>query len=195
MPHAAELHSQVRALAHRLANGKMSWADYREQRQATVELLTSGAQPIEYAPAVVFEETTLPKEHELSQVYIDLDEVDGEPRRWPAHLAVGMLAAVIIAAAWVLWQSTRPPVVAEAPVAQMSEAEAALDAFVMARDWSADAVVHLNERWQAFEPVERQEARGTLAYRNLQIDLRQQINQQSALVTVDETGEAQAQLE
>ena len=171
MPHAAELHSQVRALAHRLANGKMSWADYREQRQATVELLVSGAEPIEYSPPVVFEDTTLPKDHDLSQVYIDLDEVEREPRRWPAYLAVGALGAVIVAAGWVLWQSQQPPVVAEAVVV-MSGAEAALDEFVKTADWSPQDIDELGARWPSFPADEREAARDSMTWRDLQMDLR-----------------------
>ena len=195
MPHAAELHSQVRALAHRLANGKMSWADYREQRHAAVELIVSGAEPIEYSAPVVFEETTMPKEHDLSQVYIDLDEVDGEPRRWPAYLAVGVLGAVIIAAGWVIWQSMRPPVVAQAPVVVMSGAEAAIAEFLTTGDWSADALATLTERWSGFGDIQRQEARRSMKWRELQGELRNRINQHKVLVTVDESGESQAQLE
>lgn len=195
MPHSAERHSQVRALAHRLANGKMSWADYREQRHATVELLVSGAEEIEYAKPVVFEDTTLPKEHELSRVYIDVDELEREPKRWPAFLAVGALGLVIGAAAWVLWQSTRPPVIAEAPVVVMSGAEAALAEFLEADDWSAPALGALQERWTGFSDLQRTEARRSMTWREMQGDLRDRLNQQKVLATVDESGEAQAQLE
>ncbi|MEX0899477.1 MAG: hypothetical protein WD081_02170 [Gammaproteobacteria bacterium] len=193
MPHAAELHSPVRALAHRLASGKMSWADYREQRAMTVDAIVRGDDPLNYSQAVVFEDTTMPKEHELSQVYIDVDALEREPKRWLAGAAVGLLAVVLLAAAWVLWRSSEPPVVAEAPVVVMTGAEAALKSFLDDGDWSAASLDQTVTEWSQFSDAQQDEARRTATWRRLQSRLREQINQQRVLATVDESGDAAAQ--
>ncbi len=193
MPHAAELHSPVRALAHRLACGKMSWADYREQRAAAVDGIVRGEDSLNYSQAVVFEDTTMPKAHELSQVYIDVDEIDRAPQRWFLRVALGVLVIVLLGAAWVLWRSSEPPVVASAPVVVMTGAEAALSSFLENGDWSASALDETAMEWNRFSDAQQDEARRTVTWRRLQSRLREQINQQRALVTIDETGEAAAQ--
>src|SRR5690606_9444701 len=86
-------------------------------------------------------------------------------------------------------------VVAQAPVVVMSGAEAAIAEFLTVGDWSADALAGLTERWSGFGDIQRQEARGSMKWRELQGELRNRVNQQKVLVTVDETGEAQAQLD
>ena len=192
MAHSPELHSPVRALAHRLAGGRMAWVDYRNERAAAVEAIVNG-DSLSYSRPVVFEETTQPKEHELSQNYIDVEALEREPRRWPAAVAVGALALTIIGAGWILWQNSRPPVVASAPVVVMSGAEAALAEFLAADDWSSDALAMTQADWGVYAADERAAARRTASWRRLQARLREEINRQRVLATVDETGEAAAQ--
>lgn len=194
MPHAAELHSPVRALAHRLASGKMSWADYREQRAMAVDAIVRGDDPLNYSQAVVFGDTTTTDGGDRSQVYIDVDALDrAEPRRWLAGVSVGLLGVVLVAAVWVFWRSSEPPVVASAPVVAMSGAETVLKSFLDSGDWSAAALESTTNEWSQFSDAEQDDARRTTTWRRLQSRLREQINQQRVLATVDESGEAAAQ--
>ena len=170
----------------------MSWVDYRNERAAAVEAIVNG-DSLSYSRPVVFEDTTLPKEHELSQMYIDVEALEREPRRWPAAIAVGALGLTIIGAGWILWQNSRPPVVASAPVVVMSGAEAALAELLTADDWSAEALAATQADWAVYGADERAAARRTATWRRLQSRLREEINRQRVLATVDETGEAAAQ--
>lgn len=196
MPHRPELASPVRTLAQMLAAGRISWAEYRTQRAEKVAAIIRGAQPLTYDKPLVFSDSTAPKEHELSQVLIDLDEIEGTPRaRWPAMVAVALLGVVIVVAGWAIWRSLQPPVVASAPVVQMSAAEAVLQRFVAAEEWTVDAFDATLAAWRAEPAADRATARRSATWRRLQQQLRERVNQHEVLATVDATGEAAAQVE
>lgn len=196
MAHRPELQSPVRALAHRYAAGRMSWADYREQRAAVLADILDGREPLSYGPAEVFDDSTAPKEHELSQVLINLDEIEGTAApKWPAVAAVLALGLVIVVAGWAVWQSLKPPVTASAPVVEMSPAEGALHRFLTVGEWDEQAIDGALAEWSARSAEERAAARRTATWRRLQQALREQTNQQRVLASVDESGEAAAAVE
>lgn len=190
MPHAPELQSQVRALAHRLAAGQMSWVDYRDQRAALVTAIARGEQPLEYAPARVYDDSTMPKDTALSHVLIDTDAPARPKGRWAAILAVVALALALVAAGWILLREPAPPAVATAPVVTMSGAEAVLDDFLRAGDWTPAAMADALDGWHGYSEEQRALARRSATWRRLRTALRQQINQQQVLATVDDSGEA-----
>lgn len=193
MPHRPELHSQIRALAHLLAAGQISWADYRERRAEAVTAIVDGEKPLVYSPAKVFDDPTTPGDRNTEQVYIDLEELERPPRRWPAVAAVAALGAVIVVGGWILLNPPPQPVVAAAPVVEMSRGEALIAAFVRADDWSGPAIDEMASGWQALPAEARTDARRTATWRRFQNQLREQINRQQVLASVDESGEAGAQ--
>lgn len=194
MAHKPEYASTVRTLAQKMAAGRISWAEYREARADAVHAIVNGDAPLTYEKALVFSDSTMPKEHELSQVLIDLDEIEGTARaRWPAIAAISVLGIVIVVAGWAIWRSLQPPVVASAPVVQMSTAESVLHRFVAADEWTADAFDATLAAWQAEPADARAAARRSATWRRLQQQLRERLNQQQVLSTVDGSGEAAAQ--
>lgn len=193
MPHKPEHASAVRTLAQKMAAGRISWAEYREARADAVHAIVNGDVPLTYDKPLVFGDSTMPKEHELAQVLIDLDEIEGTPRaRWPAIAAISVLGIVIVVAGWAIWRSLQPPVVASAPVVQMSSAEGVLHRFVTVNEWSPEALEATVAAWQAEPADDRAAARRSATWRRLQQQLRERLNQQQVLATVDESGEAAA---
>lgn len=195
MAHAPELHSQVRALAWRLSSGEISWADYRERRAKIVNAILNGEQTLEYKKPVVNEDATTPKHHDTEQVFIDVDAMERPPSRMPAYIAVGVLVAVLLGVGWILIQSAEPPVVASAPEMNLGPGEALLDEFVRGGEWSTQTVSTLTQDWQQLSAEAKEATKSSALWRRLQSQLRDQINQQRILMSVDETGEAQALLE
>ncbi|MCA1797974.1 MAG: hypothetical protein LC632_00585 [Xanthomonadaceae bacterium] len=194
MPHKPEYASEVRTLAQKMAAGLISWAEYREARADAIHAIVNGEKPLTYEKALVFSDSTMPKEHALSQVLIDLDDVEGSARaRWPAIAAISVLGIVIVIAGWAIWRSLQPPVIASAPVVQMSMAEDVLHRFITGDQWSAEAFDETITAWQAEPADAREAARRTATWRRLQQQLRERLNQQQVLSTVDESGEAAAQ--
>lgn len=193
MPHAMEKQSQVRALAHLLAHGQISWADYREQRAEKVRRIVAGDDPITYDKAIVFDDPTSPKDMTIDHVVIDMNEVEREPARWPAFVAIAALGLVILASGWVVYQSQKPPVVATAPTVDMAVGEKLLADFRDTGDWSAAAIERLVGDWNSLTREDRAAAMGSLSWRRIQNDIRQRINEQQALKPIDESGEAAAQ--
>lgn len=195
MPHQAELQSQVRALAHLLAHGQISWADYREQRAGAVRRIVRGDDTLTYDRAVIFDDPTAPTNQSVDQVILDVSEIDAQPRRWPAVIAVGAFLVVAALAGWVIYNVQQPPVTASAPVVERTPGEAMLTDFQELGDWSAAASDNLMDAWRALTPDARAEARATASWRRFQNALRAQINQQAALAAVDESGLAEAEAE
>lgn len=195
MPHQAELQSQVRALAHLLAHGQLSWADYREQRASAVRRIVRGDDTLTYDRAVIFDDPTAPSDQAVDQVIIDVSEIDAQPRRWPAVVAVAAFLVVAALAGWVIYNVQKPPVTASAPVVERAPGEAMLAGFQEAGDWSAAASEDLLDAWRTLTPEARAEARATATWRRFQNALREQINQQAALAAVDDSGLAEAEAE
>ncbi len=195
MAHAPELHSQVRALAWRLSSGEISWADYQERRATLVNAILNGEQTLEYKKPVVSEDATTPKHHDTEQVFIDVEAMERPPSRLPAYIAIGVLAVVLLGVGWILWQSSEPPVVASAPVLDLGPGESLLDKFVREGEWSGQTVAALTQDWQQLSGEAKAATKNSAIWRRMQSQLRDQINQQRILMSVDETGEAEALLE
>jgi len=163
--------SQVRELARRYAAGQLNQENYRSQRRALIDAVTTGQQPLVY------------KEMQAANSI----------RRGGAKLlslAVVALVAIGIAVSLALKSSggahgvtaKAPAPVPVTPVGTPpSPGPALVRTFVEANDWNDGSLDTFTHRWVSLPTGEQSKARDSLMYPRLVSELRDQITSEKAV--------------
>lgn len=160
--------SPIRDLARRYAAGELSQENYRSQRRALIDAVTSGKQPLAYRE----------------------DNNQGAGR--PGNLKLLALAAsavlVMVVVFTVAWKASGnhhdaprteslPPATISAP----TPGPALVRGFVETNDWDDPSLGDFVHEWRDLTADEQAKARASLLYPRLESELRQQITSERAM--------------
>jgi len=161
--------SQIRELARRYATGQLNQENYRSQRRALIDAVTSGRESLHYkeGPNGV------------------------SPRRMGIRLLALGVAAVLVAGvvASVLLKNNdsarrtveRPTAAAMAAIPAPASGPALVRTFVETDDWTDSSLDSFTHRWKDLPTDEQTKARASMMYPRLLSDLRQQIASEKAV--------------
>jgi hypothetical protein len=163
--------SPIRDLARRYAAGELSQENYRGQRRALIDAVTSGKQALSYRD----------------------DNSQGGGR--PGNLKLVALAAsavlvmvVVFAVSWKASnnrhdqskaESSAAPAVASVP----TPGPALVRGFVETNDWSDPSLEDFTRQWHGLNTEEQMKARASLLFPRLESELRQQITSEKAMAS------------
>jgi hypothetical protein len=180
--------SQLRELARQFSAGQVGRDEYRRERTALLDQIGQGRL------AIAYREITPPKPMSPPTVIIDVGDDEPGENRLPIYLgAVLLIVAVLGGGWWYLTQQTAAPsdVVNVAPKA---EGVAVIEEFLSAKDWSSAGIAEFERRWTELDAAHQVEARNDPSFGRLEAGLRSRIEDQLSVLSLDKTGQAQAEV-
>ena len=180
--------SQLRELARQFSAGQVGRDEYRRDRAALLEQVGNGKL------AIAYREITPPKPAQPPTVIMDVGDDEPGSNRLPIVIGALLLVAGLAGGTW--WyinQQTAAPA-ALVDVAPKAEGVAVIEDFLQANDWSSAGIAEFERRWGALDAAHQAEGRNDPAFGRLETGLRSRIEDQLSVVSLDQSGQAQAEV-
>jgi hypothetical protein len=179
--------SQLRELARQFSAGQVGRDDYRRDRSAMLEQIGNGKL------AIAYREITPPKPASPPTVLIDVGDDEPGTNRLPIIVGALVLVAGLAGGGWwyINQQTAAPAELVD--VAPKAEGVAVIEDFLMANDWSSAGIAEFERRWSELDAAHQAEGRNDPAFGRLEAGLRSRIEDQLSVMSLDQTGQAQAE--
>ena len=194
--------SQLRLLAEDFAEGRIDQATYRQQRDALLDAITSGAIPIErVAPPPPPPPPPKPAAAPAGTASPEPEPVEPEETGGFSPIPILLGAVIVVGLIWFIMPGgveESPPATGSMPAAglpEMSPVEQSLDRLLTNADWSNTALDQFRAEWNGLTPADRQAARASKIFPQVIAAIGQEINAQRALAQLDDTGNAKRHAE